>query len=276
MADEPQGPQAATTPAPDLSGPSAAPSVPAEPTPTPQPLGGPAVADLSNAIEELRRAKDELAQRAAQAEERAARAEHEANYTRNLVETFRQPATTPAQPASAQVDITDDEFLTNPAKATTKFIRSMFDQEKAERERERQVQYVDQARTKFESGAKLADEKLGRLMAGIGPDVKAQVREAIINRQLDPDAADDEGIWAITAMALRYQRGERNFDKYFTDRPAPMTAPHTETPTATAPPKAEATIPPEVEALLQNSTITREQYLQSLAVERGARAERAR
>ena len=62
--------------------------------------------------------------------------------------------------------MTDDEFLTNPAKATGKIIESYFARERQEREKERVDQYVNSARSAYETGKDRGDEGQPELISG--------------------------------------------------------------------------------------------------------------
>jgi hypothetical protein len=231
MADETQGQQTAQTIASaHMAEPASVPSAPAVETPPSQTGGGRSVEELFNEMQELKRMNSELA-------EKAARAEHEATYTRTLIDTFSRGAQPQQEQVPEQPDITDDEFLQNPGKATAKLVSSLFEREKAEREKEKQMAYVERAKNLFEAGSKTAAEKLGRLMQGIEPEVKQYVQQGIISGAVDPEAAQNPELWASTAMVLRYMKGERNFDKYFSESKQGMAPGYSETPTAGAPPK---------------------------------------
>lgn len=209
----------------------------AEQTPTPPPVpAGRSVDELSNEIAELRRQNDEIA-------DRAARAEHEASYTRNLIETFRQGQARPTEQVPDVPQITDDEFLTNPAKATTRLIEAQFARERADRDKRDREQYVERAKSLYESGKKSAFEKGGKLYSGIEREVADEIQRGVISGAIQPDSVTDPNLWAVTAMAIRYTtRGERSFDKYFSDKPTPMAPAHQETPTPSGPPQVKTTL----------------------------------
>jgi hypothetical protein len=256
MADEPQtGQQTATPNAPvtqmtELPG---VPSEPAVPTPTPQPQGGRSVDDLFNEMQELKRTNAELA-------EKAARAEHEATYTRTLIDTFRQGEQQRQEQPAAIPEPTDDEFLQNPGKVTARLVKSFFEQEKAEREKEKQVVYVERAKSLFETGSKMAAEKLGKLLSGIEPEVRDYVQKGIISGAIDPEAATNPELWASTALVLRYVKGERNLDRYFGESRTGMSPAHTETPTAGTPPQASPTLTEDEKRLAKVFKVSDEQW----------------
>ena len=246
------------------------PKAPAETQP-PQPAdGGRSVEELFKEMEEIKRLNAELA-------DRAARAEHEASYTRNLVETFRQTQVKPAEPVPDIPQVTDDEFLTNPAKATSKVIEGYFARDRAERDKREREQYVERAKSMFETGKRQAADKVGKLLSGVENDVAQQIQQGIIAGTISPDAATDPDLWAATAMVYRYKiKGERNFDKYFNATHTPMAPTHQETPTAASPPKAEMTLSAEQEEIISRAGITREQFLQAWAKERSITEGRAK
>jgi hypothetical protein len=231
MADETQGQQTAQTIASaHMAEPASVPSAPAVETPPPQTGGGRSVEELFNEMQELKRMNSELA-------EKAARAEHEATYTRTLIDTFSRGAQPQQEqvPDSLKIDIPRDEYLTG--EHLIKALTALDEKNKAEREKEHQMAYVERAKNLFETGSKTAAEKLGRLMQGIEPEVKQYVQQGIISGAVDPEAAQNPELWASTAMVLRYMKGERNFDKYFSESKQGMAPGYSETPTAGAPPK---------------------------------------
>lgn len=254
MAEDTQGQQNVATPTSVLTEPAPAPSAPAVTTPTPPAAGGPSLETMFSKLQELERSNAELA-------ERAARAEHEANYTRNLVDTFRQGAMEQKETAPQVPDITDDEFLQNPGKAIDKKISALFEREKAEREREKQVAYVERAKNLFETGSKTAADKLGKLMSGIEPEVKQYVQQGIISGSIDPEAAQNPDLWAATAITLRYIKGERSLDKYFGETRVGMAPTYTETPTAGSPPQVTVALTDAEKATARYFGVTDEQYL---------------
>jgi len=213
--------------------------------------------------------------------ERAARAEHEAMLTRNLVEQFARDRGGKQEEVPEVPSVTDDEFLTNPAKATGKIIESYFARERQERERERVGQYVEKAKTAYETGKQEAMKANPTLYRGIEADIS---REVLNNVQSSLKAGQpvDEAVlrnpryWEAAALAMRVMNGE-DVSKYYT-KPAhtPMSPAYTETPSAGGPPKAEMTLSPEQEELIAKGHVTREQFLESLGKIRAVNAERSR
>jgi len=266
MADENQtGQQPATTlTSAHMTEPANVQTAPEVPTPTPQPSGGRSVEELFNEMEELKRTNAELA-------EKATRAQYEAEYTRNLIDTFRQGGKqqqeTPAIP-----EITDDEFLQNPGRTIDKKITALWDRERAEREKEKQAAYVERAKNLFETGAKTAQDKLGKLLSGIDGDVREQIKQGIISGAIDPEAATDTDLWTVAALAYRYKvKGERNFDKYFGETRTGMSPSYTETPTAGMPPKDVPVMSEEDKAGARFFGQTDEQWLAAKATRGGSK-----
>ena len=257
MAEETQSGQPVATPASVPTEPVSVPTAPAVPTPTPPPSGGRSVDELFNEMQELKRTNAELA-------EKATRAQYEAEYTRNLMDTFRQGGKQQQEQAPVIPEITDDEFLQNPGKTIDKKITALWDRERAEREKEKQAAYVESARNKFETGGKTAMEKLSKLTYGIENEVKQQIRDGIIGGAIDPDAALDPDLWAVTALAYRYKvKGERNFDKYLGETRTGMSPSHTETPTAGQPPQDVVALTDNERAMARFMNVTDEQWLKS-------------
>ncbi len=214
-----------------------------------------------------------------QTRERAARAEHELLMTRELMERTNQGQARPEAPPAEDIpEITDEEFLANPGKAFTKALRSMRDVSKAEREQAERKQYVERAKELFETGRKTAIPAAGKLTQGIEDVVAQEIQTGIINGVIDPTAATDPDLWAVTALAYRYKAlGERNFDKYLGSvAPQGMSPAYTERPTPGPPPKAGPTLTPEEEELISRGNITREAYLASKERIRQTAQERAR
>ena len=252
-----------------------APTAPAEvkPEPSTEKYGGKTVDDLAREMAE----KDAYI---ASVNERAARAEHEAMLTRNLVEQFtrdggRRQETVPEVPS-----VTDDEFLTNPAKATGKIIESYFARERAEREKERVAQYVNTARSAYETGKDTAMKANPTLYRGIEADISREVLNNVqaslkAGQPVDTTILQNPRYWEAAALAYRVMNGE-DVSKFYNKTHTPMAPAHTETPTPGAPPKAEMTLSPEQEELISRAGITREQFLQSWAKVKSSEAERSR
>lgn len=240
---------------------------PAVPTPTPQTsVGGKSVEQLSAEVEEYQRL-------ATDASERAARAEHEASYTRNLIEAFKQERMKPTGDVPAAPEVTDEEFLTNPAKATARMFESYMSKERQERERRDREQYVNYARSAYEEGKGAAFKADPNLFKGIEQDVAREVfnfvQTSVINGQpVDVAALKNPNYWKAAAHAYRLMRGE-DMSKYYTKHVTPTTPVHTETPTTAGPSKSEITLTPEQEALISKAGIKREQFIEALAKERG-------
>jgi hypothetical protein len=251
MADEPKGQQA---PAPVPAEAPEAQPVPAEPTPTPVPTpAGPTLEQLANELAEAK-------QLISQANERTARAEHEANYTRNLIEQFGKGR--PAAETTPQVpEFSDDEWLVNPGKAAQKLVAVIREQDRAEREKEKREQYVERAKSLFEEGKKTAASQGGKVIRGIEDDIANEIQRGVISGAINPESAKDQNLWEMTGMAIRYARGERNFDKYFGQERSPMSPVHTETPTAGGPPKDVVTLTDEERFTAKSWGITEEQML---------------
>lgn len=209
-------------------------------------------------MQELKRINAELS-------EKATRAAYEAEYTRNLVDTFSKGVPKQQEPVPAIPEITDDEFLQNPGRALDKKIAAYFERDKAEREREKREAYVERAKNLFETGSKTAGEKLGKLLTGIDHEVKQYVQQGIVSGSINPEAATNPELWASTALMLRYMKGERDFNKYFSEPRQGMAPSYTETPTAGQPPKAEVVLSPEQEELISRGNITREQFMEARA-----------
>ena len=245
---------------------------PVAPAPTEAPparYGGKSPDELARELEESQARIQELA-------DRAARAEYEATYTRNLMEQFGQNRRQPEATATVQPEVTDDEFLQNPAKATAKIVQHYFQMDKAERDRREKEQYIQAAKSNYESGRNTALKQNPRVFAGIEADVSKEVFTAFEKGMVNADALRDPGFWEASAAIIRFARGERNLEKYYHSQPTPVAPAHTEVPNASIPPKVEPTLSVEQEELIQRAGITREQFLQSMAKVRAADAERKR
>jgi hypothetical protein len=239
----------------------------------PTKYGGKTVEDLAREMEE----KDSYI---SQVNERAARAEHEAMLTRNLVEQFARQGR-PQEDVPKTPEVSDDEFLTNPAKATSKIIESYFARDKAEREQEKTRQYVDTARTAYEEGKAGALKANPGLYRGIEADLSREVLNSVqsslrAGQPVDASALKNPKYWEAAAVAMRIMGGE-DVSKYYERKVhTPMTPTHTETPTAGGPPQAEMTLSPEQEELISKGNITREQFMEAWKKERSIAGERNR
>jgi hypothetical protein len=246
---------------------------PQEPTP-PQspPVGtGDELATLREQLAEKERLINDTA-------ERAARAEHEAMLTRNIVEQFsrdRKPQeTVPDVPL-----VSDDEFLTNPGKATAKIIEGYFERDRRERERERAEQYVSTARQAYEQGKTEAVKANPNLYRGIESDLSREVFNTVqssmrTGQPIDAGALRDPRYWEAAAVAMRIMRGE-DVSKYYSRSHTPMAPVHQDTPGPSVVPQVGATLSPEEEALIAKANITREQYLAAKETERAKSAFRS-
>ena len=221
-------------------------------------------------MEELASEMEEKDAYIAQVNERAARAEHEAMLTRNLVEQFARDRGPVQDEVPAVPNVTDDEFLTNPAKATGKIIESYFARDRQEREKERVNQYVNSARSAYETGKDKALKANPNLYRGIEADISREVLNNVQNslksgQPVDTTVLENPRYWEAAALAYRVMNGE-DVSKFYAPRQhSPMAPVHTETPGAGGPPRSETTLTPEQEELISRGNITREQFMASMA-----------
>jgi len=265
-----------------VSGQAAQIATPAEPSPaapaeqqatTTEPTPIPVSIQAGKTLEQLSSELKEQVELTSQAEERAARAEHESAYTRNLIEAFKQERMKPTGDVPPAPEVTDEEFLTNPAKATARMFESYMSKERQERERRDREQYVNYARSAYEEGKGAAFKADPNLFKGIEQDVAREVfsfvQTSVVNGQpVDVAALKNPNYWKAAAHAYRLMRGE-DMSKYYTKHVTPTTPVHTETPTTAGPSKSEITLTPEQEALISKAGIKREQFIEALAKERG-------
>lgn len=249
---------------PPLTAPVPAPApTEAKPEPVATKYGGKSLEELSREMEE----KDAYI---SQVNERAARAEHEAMLTRNLVEQFARDRGPVQDEVPAVPNVTDDEFLTNPAKATGKIIESYFARDRQEREKERVNQYVNSARSAYETGKDKALKANPNLYRGIEADISREVLNNVQNslksgQPVDTTVLENPRYWEAAALAYRVMNGE-DVSKFYAPRQhSPMAPVHTETPGAGGPPRSETTLTPEQEELISRGNITREQFMASMA-----------
>jgi hypothetical protein len=243
----------------------AEPQAPLETTPVPVPPsgGGKTLEQFAQEVEE----KDALI---AQVNERAARAEHEAHLTRNLVEQFARGQGRPQEQAPTAPEVSDDEFLANPAKATSRIIESYFARDKVEREQEKTRQYVDTARTAYEEGKAGAIKANPGLYRGIEADLSREVLNSVqsslrAGQPVDASALKNPKYWEAAAVALRIMNGE-DVSKYYERKVhTPMTPTHTETPTAGGPPQAVSVLSESDKAGARFFGVTDEQWLATKA-----------
>ena len=269
MTEEPTGGMGQPTP--DVAPPVA----PAEPTPQTAPEPAQEVVQpkySGKSLEDLARELEEKDRYISEVHERAARAEHEALLTRNLVEQFTSGRGRPQEQAPAQPEVSDDEFLTNPAKATSKIIESYFERERREREREKAEGYVNSARQSFEQGKSEAVKQNPGLYRGIEADLSREVLGTVQSslrsgQPIDASALRDPRYWQAAAVAMRIMKGE-DVSKYFTKTQHPMAPAHQETPTTGQAPTGGMVLSPEEEELISRANITKEQYLKAKETER--------
>jgi len=248
---------------------------PQEPTPTqPVPSGG------GKTVEQVAAELEELKEITRSAEERAARLEHENQLQRNIYEQLTRDRGRPQEQVPTVPDVSDDEFLTNPAKATGKIIDSYFQKERAERERERVEQYVSQARSAYEAGRAEALKSDPALFRGIDQYVSTEMFNMIqsslrAGQPVDTSALKDPKYWRAAAVAKRIVDGE-DISKYVSKSHTPMAPVHSETPTPGAPPQGAVSLSPEQEEVARVGGFTREQFAEMLNKERNIEAGRRR
>jgi hypothetical protein len=234
--------------------------------------GGVSVEQLSERMAELERIAQE-------AQDRASRAEHDAQLAYNLREQLGLQRGRQEEVPEAP-SVTDDEFLTNPAKATGKIIESYFERERKEREREKVTQYVETARSAYERGKQEAIKANPNLYRGIEADISREVLANVksslqAGQPVDAAVLSNPRYWEAAALAMRVMNGE-DVSRYYMKSHNPVAPAHTETPSAGGPPKAATTLSPEQEELIARGNITREQFMESLAKVRNVAEERSR
>jgi hypothetical protein len=237
------------------------PQEPEPPTPAPPAGGGKTLEQLSQDVEEYAR----LAQ---EASDRAARAEHDALLQRNIIEQLGlQKGRQEENPPQDDFPVADDDFLTGKSFKTG--VQWMESRLRAEREKEKAVQYVTSARTGFEQGKVAATKANPNLYRGIEhlveSSILSQVQEAYkAGNPIDPEALRNQEFWDLAAIAHRYTNGEPLkviLSKYFADRHNPMAPVHQETPTAGGPPQDVVTLSEEERYTARAWGITDEQYM---------------
>jgi hypothetical protein len=222
-------------------------------------------------VEDLAREMSEKDAYISEVNERAARAEHEAMLTRNLVEQFARGQGRPQeQEAPLDLGVTDDEYLTNPVKAsakiTSKIVESYFAKDRAEREQEKTRQYVDTARTAYEAGKAEALKMNPNLYRGIEADLSREVLNSVqaslkAGSPVDSSALKNPKYWEAAAVAMRIMNGD-DVSKYYERKVhTPMTPTHTETPSAGTPPQAAPVLTPEEKAGAKYFGLTEEQWI---------------
>ena len=241
---------------------------PPETTPTTAPPAG--------TDDELGRLKSEIAERDAQiasVTERASRAEHESMLTRNLVEQFARTQGRPQETVPQDPETTEDEYLRNPAKATSKIVSTQletyFARDRAEREREKAEQYVNTARTAYEQGKTEALKANPNLYRGIEADLSREVLNTVqasmrSGQPVDSSALRNPKYWEAAAVAMRIMNGD-DVSKYYTRSNQPMTPTHQETPGPGGVPKAVPNLSESDRAGARFFGLTDEQWLATKA-----------
>lgn len=252
------------------------------PTPTPPSGGGKTLEQFAQEAEE----KDALI---AQVNERAARAEHEAQLTRNLVEQFARGQGRPQEQVPVAPDeppIGDDDLILNPKAVFVKGFQWMESKMRAEREQEKRGQYVNTARTAYESGKAAALKSNPKVFQGIESKVSEGMLDNVkrsleMGNPVDVESLNNPKMWEAAAIAYRISEGEDLMSiasKYYDTRKAtvPMTPTYTETPSAGTPPKAEMPLTPEQEFIISKGNITREAFMEARKKVRDITVEKSR
>jgi hypothetical protein len=238
------------------------PQEPEPPTPAPPAGGGKTLEQLSQDVEEYAR----LAQ---EASDRAARAEHDALLQRNIIEQLGLQKGQQQEEAPLDLGVTDDEYLTNPVKAsakiTSKIVESYFAKERQERDKERVSQYVESARSAYETGKATALKANPTLYRGIQADIEREVLNNVqaslkAGQPVDAAVLSNPRYWEAAALAYRVMNGE-DVSKYYTKTHNPMSPVHQETPTAGGPPQDVVTLSEEERYTARAWGITDEQYM---------------
>ncbi len=262
MTDEPTGVQG--QPVPDVAPVSVMTAPASEQAPATAPAVTPPGKYNGKTPEELAQELEEKDRYITEINERAARAEHEAALTRNLVDQFARDRGR-VEPAPSAPQVTDDEFLTNPAKATSKIIEGYFERERKEREREKAEQYVNTARNAYEAGKAEAVKGNPDLYRGIEADLSREVFNTVqaslrAGQPVDAGALRDPRYWEAAAVAFRIMRGE-DVAKYYGRKTTPMAPVHQETPSPGGMPQAVPVLSESEKAGAKFFGLTDEQWI---------------
>jgi hypothetical protein len=207
-------------------------------------------------------------------EETSSRSKHEAEFLQSQLEQLRRGQSQEAKPSTFQPSIpepTQEEFILNPKEANEKLIKRYLEQDKVERERREKDDRDRQARTSFEFGRTRAMRDRPQLYQGIEQEVAAAVVGAYQTGQADINQLDKPEFWETTASLLRFLKGERNLEKYYTNVPSPVSSMPTERPTANIPPQAAVHLTEEEKYMASKFNVTEERLAELKRIE----AERA-
>jgi len=253
----------------------AEPQAPQVQTPQPPsiPSGGKTVEQLAQELE----AQNDIIR---EAQDRLARMEHERELERQVYSNLNADRRPKQEDVPEVPQVSDEEYLTNPAKATSKIVEGYFARERKEREQERATQYVGSARTAYETGKAEALKANPNLFKGIDGEISREILNNIqssfrAGQPVDPEVLRNPRYYEAAALAYRVMNGE-DVSRYYNRTPTPMSPGHTETPTVGSPPKDEMTLSPEQEELILKGHITREAFMKAWAFERSKAEEKKR
>jgi hypothetical protein len=193
--------------------------------------------------------------------EKESRSKHEAEFLQSQLEQLRRGQSQEAKPSTFQPSIpepTQEEFILNPKEANEKLIKRYLEQDKVERERQMKDDRDRQARTAFEFGRTRAMRERPGLYNGIEQEVAAAVVGAYQTGQADITQLDKPEFWETTASLMRFLRGERNLEKYYTNVPSPVSSMPTERPTATMPPQEAVSLTENERLMAKNFNVSEE------------------
>lgn len=237
---------------------TAAPEAPAEETGKEETQAEAPVADGGEAPEEdLRATITEMQSTLNDLADRTRKAEHDAMYYRTLVTGQEEKPPVEVQPQKPEVG---EDFWKDPLGSIE---RVMDAREKRRAEADAKTQREQTARKyqeNFASGSGTMKQNPA-LFKGIEGDVMDYVRNTAMSSNMPPDALNNPALWEAAAAMLRWEKGERDFSRYYSNAPKATKAAVTERPGPTAPPKPKRGLTDKEKAYAANWGLSEEQYL---------------
>ena len=235
-------------------------------TPPQDKFGGKSPEQILAELEEKERQLKDLT-------ERESRSKHEAEFLQSQLEQLRRgpQEVKPGAPEPAIPMPAEEDFILRPREANEKLVRRMLEMDRAERDKAMKEERDKQARVSFEFGRTRAFRDHPQLYQGIEQDVAAAVVGAYQSNQADVNQLDKTEFWDNTAGMIRFLKGERNLEKYFTNVPTPVTSTPTERPTANMPPQAAVNLTEQEKYMASKFNVTEERLAELKRIE----AERA-
>jgi hypothetical protein len=213
--------------------------------------GQPAEDDIKSVVEEMRSSLDSL-------KEELKRSQHDANYYKTLVFGQEKP---PEKEEPETQQPTSEDFWKDPLGAIDRRLDEREKRRLKEQEKRTRAEMARKYEENDRSGLTTVTTKNPAFYKGIETDVAEYVKSTAIQSNLPPEQLSSPELWDAAAFLIRWQKGERDFSRYFKSSPKAVSNVSTERPGPAVPPKPKSVISDKEKELIKTWDITEEQYL---------------